>query len=148
MKNLRNLGNKSIIPSNPNDAILESIPNPHFDLQYVIRLSTPEFTSICPKTDQPDFGNIIIDYIPNKLIVESKSFKLFMHSFRNHGGFHEDCTLMIAKKIIKKIKPKWLRVGGFWNPRGGIPIDIFFQTSKKPDDIWLNDLSIKDYKGR
>ena len=148
LKNLKNLGNKSVIPSNPNEVILESISNPHLNIRYVIRLSTPEFTSICPKTNQPDFGNIIIDYIPDKMIVESKSFKLFMHSFRNHGGFHEDCTLMIAKKMIKEIKPIWLRIGGFWNPRGGIPIDIFFQTSEKPKDIWINDVDIQSYKGR
>ncbi len=148
MKKLKYLGGKSEIPSSPDSASLEAIKNPHMNTVYVIRLSSPEFTSICPITSQPDFGNIIIDYIPNKYIVESKSFKLFLHSFRNHGAFHEDCTLKIAKKIIKTISPKWIRVGGYWNPRGGIPIDIFFQSGKKPNDVWVNEYHINPYKGR
>ena len=110
--------------------------------------SAPEFTSICPVTGQPDFGIIIIDYVPNKLIVESKSFKLFLFSFRNYGGFHEECTIKIAKSVEKSIKPKWLRIAGFWNPRGGIPIDIFYQNGKKPKDIYLEDFKIKTYSGR
>ena len=148
MKKLNELGKKSKILDDPEKVKLDSIENPHMDLNYVVRLSSPEFTSICPITNQPDFGNIIIDYIPSKYIVESKSFKLFLHSFRNHGAFHEDCTLKIAKKIIKTISPKWIRVGGFWNPRGGIPIDIFFQSGKKPNDVWVNDYHINPYKGR
>ena len=98
MKELKQLGKKSKIQENPEEVILESVDNPHKNLDYIIRLSTPEFTSICPLTSQPDFGNLIIDYMPKKLIVESKSFKLYLFSFRNHGAFHEDCTLMIAKK--------------------------------------------------
>lgn len=148
MKKTKNLQNNSLIPDDPNKIILDIINNPHLDLNYSVRLSSPEFTSICPKTGQPDFGNIIIDYIPNKFLVESKSYKLFLHSFRNHGAFHEDCTLIIAKKIIASIKPKWLRISGYWNPRGGIPIDIFFQTKEKPKNIWLKDHEIYDYKGR
>ncbi len=148
MKELKQLGKKSKIQENPEEVILESVDNPHKNLDYIIRLSTPEFTSICPLTGQPDFGNLIIDYMPKKLIVESKSFKLYLFSFRNHGAFHEDCTLMIAKKIIKSIAPKWLRIGGFWNPRGGIPIDIFFQTGVQPPGTWIDDYKISSYKGR
>ena len=148
MKELKQLGKKSKIQENPEEVILESVDNPHKNLDYIIRLSTPEFTSICPLTGQPDFGNLIIDYMPKKLIVESKSFKLYLFSFRNHGAFHEDCTLMIAKKIIKSIAPKWLRIGGFWNPRGGIPIDIFFQTGVQPRGTWIDDYKISSYKGR
>mgnify|MGYP001501483675 FL=1 len=148
MKELKQLGKKSKIQENPEEVILESVDNPHKNLDYIIRLSTPEFTSICPLTSQPDFGNIIIDYMPKKLIVESKSFKLYLFSFRNHGAFHEDCTLMIAKKIIKSIAPKWLRIGGFWNPRGGIPIVIFFQTGVHPRGTWIDDYKISSYKGR
>lgn len=148
MKKLNQLGKKSKILSNPKKVILDTVENPNKKLKYVVRLSSPEFTSICPLTSQPDFGNIIIDYIPSKLIVESKSFKLFLHSFRNHGAFHEECTLMIANKVINAVSPAWLRIGGFWNPRGGIPIDIFYQTGKKPNDIWLEDYQIRNYKGR
>lgn len=148
MKKLNQLGKKSKILSDPKKVILDTVENPNKKLKYVVRLSSPEFTSICPLTSQPDFGNIIIDYIPSKLIVESKSFKLFLHSFRNHGAFHEECTLMIANKVINAVSPDWLRIGGFWNPRGGIPIDIFYQTGKKPNDIWLEDYQIRNYKGR
>ena len=148
MKKLNQLGKKSKILSDPKKVILDTVENPNKKLKYVVRLSSPEFTSICPLTSQPDFGNIIIDYIPSKLIVESKSFKLFLHSFRNHGAFHEECTLMIANKVINAVSPVWLRIGGFWNPRGGIPIDIFYQTGKKPNDIWLEDYQIRNYKGR
>ena len=148
MKKLKNLGKKSQIPLDPQKVTLEYVENPHKNLNYVVRLSSPEFTSICPITGQPDFGHIIIDYIPDKSIVESKSFKLFLFSFRNHGAFHEDCTLMIANKIVDTIKPKWLRISGFWNPRGGIPIDIFFQTKKKPKGIWIEKHKIKTFRGR
>ena len=148
MKKLNQLGKKSKILNDPKKVILDTVENPNKKLKYAIRLSSPEFTSICPLTGQPDFGNIIIDYIPKELIVESKSFKLFLHSFRNHGAFHEECTIMIATKVIKTVNPLWLRIGGFWNPRGGIPIDIFYQTAKKPADIWLEDYGIRNYKGR
>ncbi len=148
MKEFESLGKKSEIPNDPEKFKLESIINPHTSLDYVIRLSSPEFTSICPITSQPDFGNIIVDYVPDKKIIESKSYKLFLFSFRNFGGFHEDCTIKIAKKIIKSINPKWLRIGGFWNPRGGIPIDIFFQTNNPPENIWIKEYDIIPYKGR
>ncbi len=133
---------------NPSIKILEKVANPHPDIDYAIRFSCPEFTSICPITSQPDFAHLVIDYVPNKLIVESKSLKLYLFSYRNHGAFHEDCTIQIAKDIISLIKPKWLRIGGYWYPRGGIPIDIFFQTSPEPKDLFIPDQGISNYKAR
>src|SRR5574343_1341002 len=127
LKDLTLLGGQTSIPTSPDEAKLEAVTNPKIGIDYAIRFSCPEFTSLCPVTGQPDFAHIIIDYVPNKLIVESKSLKLFLCSFRNHGAFHEDCTVTIAQKIIKASKPKWLRIGGYWYPRGGIPIDIFYQ---------------------
>jgi len=147
-KNLKQLGSKTAMPQNPDDAVLESVPNPHPDVKYNIRFSCPEFTSLCPLTGQPDFAHIVIDYIPNKKILESKSLKLFLTSFRNHGDFHEACTIYIAKRIIAELKPHWLRIGGYWYPRGGIPIDIFYQTAKQPADLWIPEQNIGDYKGR
>ena len=148
MKKLKSLGKKSKIPTDPKVFSLEYVENPHKNLDYVVRLSSPEFTSICPITGQPDFGHITIDYIPRKFIVESKSFKLFLFSFRNHGAFHEDCTILIAKKVIDTVQPEWLRISGCWNPRGGIPIDIFFQTKELPKGIWVESHSIKKFTGR
>lgn len=127
---------------------LQSVPNPHIDTQYSIRFACPEFTSICPITGQPDFAHLVIDYVPDKKIVESKALKLYLFSYRNHGAFHEDCTVQIAKDIIACIKPKWLRIGGYWYPRGGIPIDIFYQTSEKPKGLWVADQSVPAYRGR
>ncbi len=128
--------------------ILQNVDNPHTDTLYSIRFSCPEFTSICPITGQPDFAHLVIDYVPNKKIVESKALKLYLFSYRNHGAFHEDCTVQIAKDIISCIKPKWLRIGGYWYPRGGIPIDIFFQTSAPPKDLWIADQGIPTYRAR
>ncbi len=128
--------------------ILEAVANPHIGTLYSIRFSCPEFTSICPITGQPDFAHLVIDYVPDKKIVESKSLKLYLFSYRNHGAFHEDCTVQIAKDIISCIKPKWLRIGGYWYPRGGIPIDIFYQTGSVPKDLYLPDQSIPTYKAR
>ena len=127
---------------------LEYVENPHKNLNYVVRLSSPEFTSICPITGQPDFGHILIDYVPDKSIGLRKSFKLFLFHFRNHGAFHEDCTLMIANKIVDTIKPKWLRISGCWNPRGGIPIDIFFQTKKNQKEYGLKNIRLKLIRGK
>ncbi len=145
---LQQLGKSSALPKSPEEAILEPINNPHPDLDYVTRLAVPEFTTICPVTNQPDFAHIIIDYVPAKYLVESKSFKLFMGSFRNQGVFHEDCTLMIAKRLIKDIAPKWLRIGGYWYPRGGIPIDIFWQSSEPIKGLYLPEQNIPPYRGR
>jgi 7-cyano-7-deazaguanine reductase len=147
-KDLKQLGAKTDLPQSPEAAVLESVPNPHTDVNYAVRFTCPEFTSLCPLTGQPDFAKIIIDYVPNKKIIESKSLKLFMHSFRNHGDFHEACTIYIAKRIIKEIKPKWLRIGGYWYPRGGIPIDIFWQTETAPKGVCIPALETFVYHGR
>lgn len=132
----------------PNKSTLSPIDNPHKDVDYSVRLTCPEFTSICPVTSQPDFANIIIDYVPQDYLVESKSFKMYLFSYRNHGSFHEDCTVQIAKDIIATINPKWLRIGGYWYPRGGIPIDVFFEQGKLPQGVWVKDQNIDTYKGR
>ena len=115
---------------------------------YSVRFICPEFTSLCPVTGQPDFGHLIIDYVPNKYLVESKSLKLYLLSFRNHGAFHEDCSITIAQEIVNLLKPKWLRIGAYWYPRGGIPIDVFWQTGKPPKDLFLPDQNFPLYKGR
>lgn len=132
----------------PDKKTLRKVANPHIDTNYNIRLTCPEFTSICPVTSQPDFAHLVIDYVPDKSLVESKSLKLYLFSYRNHGAFHEDCTVQIAKDIISVIKPKWLRIGGYWYPRGGIPIDVFYQYKELPKDVWLKEHSISDYKAR
>jgi 7-cyano-7-deazaguanine reductase len=132
----------------PDLKILDTAKNPHQDVDYVITLTCPEFTSICPVTGQPDFAHLVIDYIPDKYIVESKSLKLYLVSFRNHGAFHEDCTLKIAKDLQKLLNPRWLRIGGYWYPRGGIPIDIFYQTKIPPKNVWIKDQNVPTYRGR
>ena len=142
------LGQKVILPTEPNIKILEAVANPHQDVNYVARFTCPEFTSICPVTSQPDFANIIIDYVANKYMVESKSLKLYLGSYRNHGAFHEDCTISIAKDIIKTIKPKWFRIAGYWYPRGGIPIDVFFEDGKAPKNCPIPKLDYKIYRAR
>lgn len=148
IKNLVSLGKNVSIPDSPEKYILEKVNNPHLDVDYNIRFTCPEFTSICPITSQPDFAHIVIDYVPGEFIVESKSLKLFLFSFRNHGSFHEDCTVFIAKKIIDSIKPKWLRIAGYWYPRGGIPIDVFYATSTQPEKVWIPDQLVPTYRGR
>ena len=145
---LTQLGHETALPQSPDDAVLERIPNPHPGKQYLARFTAPEFTSLCPVTGQPDFGHLVIDYAPDKLLVESKSLKLFLHSFRNHGAFHEDCTVAIGKRIAAEIKPKWLRIGGYWYPRGGIPIDVFWQTGRLPKGMWIPDQGVAPYRGR
>ena len=142
------LGVQTGLPASPEEAVLEAVPNPHIGTDYVARFAVPEFTSICPVTGQPDFAHIVIDYVPDRHLVESKSFKLFMGSFRNHGAFHEDCTIMVAKRLIDCMKPKWLRIGGYWYPRGGIPIDVFWQTSEPPAGLFIPDQGVLPYRGR
>lgn len=147
-KKLTQLGKQVAISDSPDKAILEKVKNPHTDARYCVRFSCPEFTSICPITGQPDFAHLVIDYVPKDWLVESKSLKLFLGSFRSHGAFHEDCTVYIAKRLTKEIKPVWLRIGGYWYPRGGIPIDIFYQTSELPKDVWIPSQNIPEYRGR
>ena len=145
---LSQLGHQLAAPASPDEAILETAPNPHPSTLYLARFTAPEFTSLCPVTGQPDFAHLVIDYVPAKLIVESKSFKLYLTSFRNHGAFHEDCTIEIAKRIVATVKPKWLRIAGCWYPRGGIPIDVFYQTGAVPKNLWLPDIGVAPYRGR
>lgn len=145
---LKSLGSNSTIANEPQNAILEKIDNPASTSDYCIRFTCPEFTSICPKTQQPDFAFIMIDYIPNKHIVESKSLKQFLQSFRNHGAFHEECTMYIAQRLVELLNPQWLRLGGYWYPRGGIPIDIFYQTGEAPKHVWTPEQNISSYRGR
>ena len=142
------LGQQTGLPNSPEEAVLERVPNPHLDIDYVARFAVPEFTSICPVTGQPDFAHIVIDYVPDAFLVESKSFKLFMASFRNHGAFHEDCTLLVAKRMIACMQPRWLRIGGYWYPRGGIPIDVFWQTGEPPEGLFIPDQGVPPYRGR
>ncbi len=147
-ENLTQLGSKTNLPANPEEAVLERVPNPQAGTDYLVRFTAPEFTSMCPLTGAPDFAHLMLDYIPGDWLVESKSLKLFLGSFRNHGAFHEDCTIQIAKRIIEAIEPQWLRLGGYWYPRGGIPIDVFFQTGEAPDHVWIPDQGVPPYRGR
>lgn len=145
---LQQLGHKVPLPASPEEAVIEKVPNPHPGQPYVVRFTCPEFTSLCPLTGQPDFARLIIDYIPGKFLVESKSLKLYLGAFRNHGAFHEACTVMVANRLCKEIKPEWLRIGGYWYPRGGIPIDIFYQTGKAPVEAWIPEQGVGIYHGR
>ena len=145
---LSQLGAQTAAPTNPEEAVLERVPNPHADTLYVARFTAPEFTSLCPVTGQPDFAHIVIDYVPGDWLVESKSLKLYLTSFRNHGAFHEDCTVAIGKRLAELLQPKWLRIGGYWYPRGGIPIDVFWQTGEPPKGLWLPDQGVAPYRGR
>ncbi len=142
------LGHPTPMPASPADATLERVPNPHPDVDYVARFACPEFTSLCPVTGQPDFGHLVIDYVPGKWLVESKSLKLFLQSHRNHGAFHEDCTIGIAKRLVDLLAPRYLRIGGYWYPRGGIPIDVFWQTGECPKTVWLPEQGVAPYRGR
>jgi 7-cyano-7-deazaguanine reductase len=142
------LGRAVGLPQSPDEAKLDAVPNPHPDQNYVARFTAPEFTSLCPVTGQPDFAHFVIDYCPAKSLLESKSLKLFLFSFRNHAAFHEDCTILIGKRIAATIKPKFLRVTSFWYPRGGIPIDVFWQTGKLPAGVMLPDPGVSPYRGR
>jgi len=142
------LGRPVKMPESPDAAVIDKVPNPHPGFEYLVRFTAPEFTTLCPITGQPDFAHLVMDYVPDEHLVESKSLKLFLSSFRNHGAFHEDCTLAIAKRVIDEIAPAWLRMAGYWYPRGGIPIDVFFQTGPAPNGLWLPDAGVAPYKGR
>ena len=146
--NLTQLGAHTSQPLAPESAVLERVPNPHADVDYVARFTAPEFTSLCPVTGQPDFAHIVIDYVPGEWLVESKSLKLFLTAFRNHGAFHEDCTIYIAKRLRDLLDPRWLRIGGFWYPRGGIPIDVFWQTAEPPKSVLVPEFGVAPYRGR
>ena len=145
---LRQLGGATVLPASPDEAVLETVPDPHRGTLYLVRFVAPEFTSLCPLTGQPDFAHLAIDYAPAAKLVESKSLKLFLGSFRNHGAFHEDCTVAIGKRLVAATKPRWLRIGGYWYPRGGMPIDVFWQTGAPPKGLWLPDQGVPSYRGR
>lgn len=142
------LGHPTLQPRTPDEARLDRVPNPHPDTDYVARFTAPEFTSLCPVTGQPDFAILVIDYVPDRWLVESKSLKLYLTSFRDHGAFHEDCTVGIGRRLVAFLEPRWLRIGGYWYPRGGIPIDVFWQSGAPPKAVWLPDQGVPPYRGR
>ena len=145
---LSQLGTPTSVPGSPDEALMERVRNPNPKADYLIRFTCPEFTSLCPLTGQPDFAHIVIDYVADEWIVESKSLKLFMASFRNHGAFHEACSMHIAERLVDLLAPRWLRLGAYWYPRGGIPIDVFWQTGAPPADVWVPDQGVPAYRGR
>jgi 7-cyano-7-deazaguanine reductase len=145
---LEQLGARSAIPAAPRAAVLERVRNPHPRKLYLARFTAPEFTSLCPVTGQPDFAHLVIDYAPARWLVESKSLKLYLTSFRNHGAFHEDCTLAIAGRLVEFLGPRWLRIAGYWYPRGGMPIDVFWQAGPPPRGLWIPDTGVAPYRGR
>src|SRR5262245_20111678 len=142
------LGQKAPTPLSPATALLERVANPHLDTPYLARFTAPEFTSLCPVTGQPDFAHLVIDYAPHRWLLESKSLKLYLASFRNHGAFHEDCTVAIGKRLVALLEPHYFRIGGYWYPRGGMPIDVFWQTGELPKGVWLPDQGVQPYRGR
>jgi len=147
-QHLTQLGSATEAPASPEAATLEAVPNPETETPYLVRFTCPEFTSLCPMTGQPDFAHLVIDIVPDRLLAESKSLKLFLGSFRNHGAFHEACTTQVGRRIVDAIAPHWLRIGGYWYPRGGIPIDVFWQTGEPPAGVWIPDQGVPPYRGR
>ena len=145
---LTQLGRATALPTSPAEAVLETVANPHPGELYLVRFTCPEFTSLCPVTGQPDFAHLVIDYVPDQRLVESKSLKLYLGSYRNHAGFHEGCTVGIARRLVDAMAPTWLRIGGYWYPRGGMPIDVFYQTGEPPAGLWLPDQGVAPYRGR
>ena len=147
-KTPKHLGRASALPPSPDAAELDFVANPQPDTLYLVRFAAPEFTSLCPVTGQPDFAHLVIDYAPRATIIESKSLKLYLGSFRNHAAFHEDCTVGIGRRLVAEMQPRWLRIGGYWYPRGGIPIDVFWQSGTPPEGLWLPDQGVAAYRGR
>lgn len=147
-QDLSALGNQRTAPERPEDAVLETVANPRPASDYLVRFTCPEFTSLCPVTGQPDFAHLVLDYAPAARLVESKSLKLYLQSFRNHAAFHEDCTVGIAERLMDQLDPKWLRLGGYWYPRGGIPIDVFVEKGTCPAGLWVPEQGVAPYRGR
>ena len=145
---LTQLGVTTEAPRSPEAAVLERVRNPQEGTDYLIRFTCPEFTSLCPLTGQPDFAHLVLDYVPDQWIVESKSLKLFLASFRNHGAFHEACSMQVAQRMVEAVAPRWLRLGASWSPRGGIPIDVFWQTGAPPPGVWVPEQGVAPYRGR
>ena len=142
------LGRPVPIPASPDKAVLDRVPNPQKGTKFLARFTFPEFTAICPITAQPDFGLMVMDYVPKDWLIESKSLKLYLQSFRNHGAFHEACTVAIALRLVETVSPLWLRIGGYWYPRGGMPIDVFWQSGDPPAGVWIPDQGVPPYRGR
>ena len=147
-ENLSLLGGQAKQPQSPDKAVLETVANRRQDWPYLVRFTCPEFTSLCPVTGQPDFAHLVIDYVPRGVLLESKSLKLYLQSFRNHAAFHEECTVGIGERLVKELSPIWLRIGGYWYPRGGIPIDVFFAWGEAPEGLWIPDQGVAPYRGR
>jgi len=145
---LTQLGAATVAPTSPDAAVLERVGNPQPGMAYVVRFTCPEFTTLCPLTGQPDFAHVVLDYVPGDWLLESKSLKLFLASFRNHGAFHEACTMEVARRVVETVAPRWLRIGAYWYPRGGIPIDVFWQTGPAPEGVWVPDQGVPPYRGR
>lgn len=135
-------------PHTPEEAQLDRVPNPQKGTDYLVRFTVPEFTSLCPVTGQPDFAHLMIDYAPGQWLLESKSLKLYIASFRNHGAFHEDCTVMIGKRIASEIKPKFLRIGAIGIRAAAFPIGVFWQTGRAPKGLWVPEQGVAPYRGR
>lgn len=157
------LGQQSAVPARPEDAVIDTVPAPPGNVdateqtlmggaaicaRYIARFTCPEFTSLCPVTGQPDFAKIVIDYMPYERLIESKALKLFLCSFRNHGAYHESCTAMIGDRLFEAATPIWLRVTAFWYPRGGIPIDVFWERGVLPRGVSRPELDYKHFNGR
>ena len=148
VSSLSMLGHQTETAKSPEEAVLEKVPSNQAGTDFVVRFTAPEFTTLCPITGQPDFAHLVIDYVPARWLVESKSLKLYLASFRNHGAFHEDCTVGIGKRLHALLKPRWLRIGGYWYPRGGMPIDVFWQRGTLPKEVWVPDQGVAPYRGR
>jgi 7-cyano-7-deazaguanine reductase len=147
---LKALGKETRYDADYNPTVLETFENQHPDNDYWVRFNCPEFTTLCPITGQPDFAEIRISYIPNKKMVESKSLKLYLFGFRNHGDFHEDCINTIMKDLIHLMEPKYIEVTGFFTPRGGIsiyPYANYGQPGTKYEQIAEYRLMNHDMKG-
>ena len=136
MSELKNLGQTTTYEFDYNPGILECFPNKHPDNDYMVKFNCPEFTSLCPITGQPDFATIYISYMPDGKLVESKSLKLYLFSFRNHGAFHEDCINIILKDLVALMEPKYIEVWGKFLPRGGLSIDPYCNYGK-PDSKYV-----------
>jgi 7-cyano-7-deazaguanine reductase len=146
---LKSLGTQVAQPTEPSASILEAVPAPNAAGElFVARFTCPEFTSLCPVTGQPDFATFVIDYVPADSLVESKSLKLYLGSYRNVGHFHEACTVDVFNHFRECAAPLWLRVAAFWMPRGGIPIDVFVQTGAPFTGVHVPDPGVSPYRGR
>jgi 7-cyano-7-deazaguanine reductase len=142
------LGKSTPAPTTPDEVVLDRVPNAHPDTPYLVRFSAPEFTTLCAVTGQPDFAHFVIDYVPRAWLIESKALKFYLGSFRNHSAFHEQCTVTIGKRLASTYEPEFLRISGYWYPRGGMPIDVFWQLGALPAGVWLPDPGIPAYRGR